>query len=86
MLFPAGEVCLTVLVDHANEQIALCLVALLKRDAVWHGERLQQVGAWQIAAAKLLFGSLMQEACRGDAAFCAIACGDGFLRFLVSLL
>ena len=44
------------LVVHAGEQVALRFVALRERHVAGHGERVQQVGAGQVAVAKLLLG------------------------------
>ena len=67
-------------VGHADEQVALRFVALRERHVAGHGERVQQVGAGQVAVAKLLFGTTMQEAGAIDAPVGTVAGGDGVLH------
>ena len=66
-------------VGHTGEQVPLCLVALRERHVAGQGERLQQVAAWQVGVAKLIFGSTMQEAGAIDAPVGTVAGGDGLL-------
>jgi|GEM_PF-6427837 len=68
------------MVGHADEQVALRFVALRKRHVAGHGECLQQVAAGQVAVAKLLFGTTVQEAGAIDTPICAVTGGDGVLH------
>ena len=66
-------------VGHADEQVALLLIAERERHVIGLGERLQQVRAGQIGIAECLLRSAEQEACGGDAADRTIGSGAGLL-------